>query len=276
MDNSMTHPFEILFRDDESVFVGGLRDVETFSLEEAVKLDLPYFCVNPVSGGRGAANVTRAANLLFESDKGTLEAQERALEDSGLPYACLTFSGNKSLHAIVAISDRSLSQDEYKPLHALICRKLLESGFVADRACGNISRLSRTPYATNHTTERRQNVLRVRAAVSFQELLHWLGEVSLPREKTLRRAVKAASADMPPWILRMLEYGTLGESGSRRQTLFAAAKALQERGWEPEAVEKLLRPRCTVWFSPEELRHMGDIVHIKVREAFSMGERACE
>ena len=70
--------------------------------------DAEYFVVNPVKNfnNRKESNIANYQNFVFESDKNTLELQKEKLlwlNDNGLPFRTITYSGSKSLHAIVSL-----------------------------------------------------------------------------------------------------------------------------------------------------------------------------
>ena len=87
-----------------------------------------YLCINPLDGtGRKAkANVTDYRNLLVECDPDAWEdkdaahrvaelaGQVAAAEAVGLPSTCVTYSGHKSIHFIVAVDAADLADYEAK------------------------------------------------------------------------------------------------------------------------------------------------------------------
>ena len=78
-----------------------------------------YYTVNPIHprldfrsdiavtpGSRAAINVTKLKNFLFEFDDMPLKLQLKfLLEDSGIPWTGIVFSGGKSYHAILSLEE---------------------------------------------------------------------------------------------------------------------------------------------------------------------------
>lgn len=98
--------------------------------------------VNPMDdAGISDSNVARFASALVESDDMPLKDQERMLLELELPIRCITASGGKSIHAVVAIDaeGREHYRDRVEALH----RKCESSGMTIDKANRNPSRLTR-------------------------------------------------------------------------------------------------------------------------------------
>lgn len=98
--------------------------------------------VNPMDGkGISDVNVVRCKNALVESDDMPLKDQERMLFELGLPIACITDSGGKSLHAIVRIDadGRNHYADRVRYMHA----ECEHAGMTIDKANKNPGRLTR-------------------------------------------------------------------------------------------------------------------------------------
>ena len=99
---------------------------------------------NPLDGnGCKNENVTEYRYALVESDSTDLEKQNAIIREMELPVACLVFSGEKSLHAIVRV-DAGNYEEYRKRVNYLyeICKK---NGLEIDQQNRNPSRLSRMP-----------------------------------------------------------------------------------------------------------------------------------
>ncbi len=99
---------------------------------------------NPLDGkGIKDANVTDYRYALVESDKIPVEKQNVIIRKLELPVACLVYSGDKSLHAIVRINATSI-EEYWKRVDYLytVCQK---NGLEPDMNNRNPSRLSRMP-----------------------------------------------------------------------------------------------------------------------------------
>ena len=100
--------------------------------------------VNPLDGkGVKDANVTDYRYVLIESDSLPVERQNALMRELELPIATLTYTGGKSLHAVVRVDAKD--RDEYRRRVAYIFDVCRKNGLDIDKACRNPSRLSRLP-----------------------------------------------------------------------------------------------------------------------------------
>lgn len=99
--------------------------------------------INPLDGGASDKNVTSFRYALIESDTLSKEEQVTTIKRLNLPYALLTDSGNKSIHAIVRVD----AKDPHD--YALKVRYLYDTcnaaGLQCDVNVSNPSRLTRLP-----------------------------------------------------------------------------------------------------------------------------------
>lgn len=103
-----------------------------------------WICVNPLDGkGTKNDNVTDYRYVLVESDSTEIEKQNEILRKLQLPIATLTYSGSRSLHAIVKIEAKNLPQYQERVDHLY---KILEkNGLRVDKQNKNPARLTRLP-----------------------------------------------------------------------------------------------------------------------------------
>ena len=100
--------------------------------------------VNPLDGkGVKDENVTEYRYVLIESDSLPVERQNALIRELELPVVTLTYTGGKSLHALVRVGARD--KDEYRKRVAYIFDVCRKNGLEIDKACKNPSRLSRFP-----------------------------------------------------------------------------------------------------------------------------------
>lgn len=99
---------------------------------------------NPLDGkGVKNENVTDYRYTLVESDSMDLEKQNAIIRELELPVACLVYSGEKSIHAIVKVDANSYEEYRKRVDYIYsICRK---NGLDIDVQNRNPSRLSRMP-----------------------------------------------------------------------------------------------------------------------------------
>ena len=103
-----------------------------------------FACVNPLDGrGREDKNVTDYRYALVESDSMTPEKQLALIHEMRLPCAAITWSGGKSVHAIVHIDAKD--KTEYRERVARLYEHLNKNGFATDEQNKNPSRLTRCP-----------------------------------------------------------------------------------------------------------------------------------
>lgn len=99
---------------------------------------------NPLDGeGISNANVTEYRYALIESDTLEVEKQRALMEELKLPIAVMTFSGGKSIHAIVKID--AITESDYKEKVDYLYRICKENGLEIDRQNKNASRMTRMP-----------------------------------------------------------------------------------------------------------------------------------
>ena len=104
---------------------------------------------NPLDGtGVKNENVTRFTYALVESDTISIAEQEAIYRKLELPIATLTYSGGKSLHAIVRVDAKDY--EEYRKRVDFLYDFLEKNGLKIDKQNRNPSRLSRMPGVTRN------------------------------------------------------------------------------------------------------------------------------
>lgn len=174
--------FDLLFRKGEGICYGQKKETE-------VRVDVdkyePYFSINPLhptadyenkgswGGRRCDMNVTAFRNFLFEMDGVELEVQKKILEECGIEFSTIVYSGGKSYHAILSLEQDLMTNPHtqegieyykyiWKRLAAKIDKfgteflrlKLPDSGSFLDTTCRNPSRFSRFPNAIRDNGEK--------------------------------------------------------------------------------------------------------------------------
>ncbi|MCD8205761.1 MAG: PriCT-2 domain-containing protein, partial [Clostridia bacterium] len=105
--------------------------------------------INPL-GGKGVkdSDVTALRYALIESDSEPIAVQREVYTRLRLPIACLVSSGGKSLHAVVKVDAKNLS--EYRQRVDYLYGVLEREGLKPDHADRNPARLSRMPGVTRN------------------------------------------------------------------------------------------------------------------------------
>lgn len=226
------NPLDLLFKDSDFVCVSSdcyetrlskYSDAKHFKTRE-------FFSINPFVAGtsRKDANVKEFRNFLFEIDTLDLDSQLKIFEGCKVPFALITFSGNKSYHAIVSLMN-SLDANPsdansvyiYKSIWSQIAKvidnyavsigfTLPETGSFLDQSCKNPSRFSRFPGVFRESTQKVQK-------------LHSQG--TLMDEETLNSIVSTTNIKLPDFgeindydIQSLDEFKRLMPDGLKYQT----------------------------------------------------------
>lgn len=128
--------------------------------------------VNPVVGkidpdqkGIRDKHVTSFENALIECDILSLEEQIRIIKDLELPYKALVYSGGKSVHAIVRVDAKSIS--DYKYRVGWLQEYCIKHRLPVDTQNSNPSRMTRLPGCTRGI--QKQMLLETAKPISFDE-----------------------------------------------------------------------------------------------------------
>lgn len=159
-------------------------------------IDLPdgmYVVVNPLNGeDRTDNSVTDYKNLLVECDppeaewesmgedqrRAELERQTRRLIACNLPIRTLTYSGNRSIHAVVAVDAKDKA--EYDERAAFVYKVLEDSGFTdLDPHTKNASRWTRLAGPSRNGTPQRL-IATGTGAANWEEWTEWVADNATP------------------------------------------------------------------------------------------------
>lgn len=227
-----------------------------------------WFCLNPLDATqdknpsqewhradkprRADCNVTAYRNILVEMDKTPLAEQEAIVRELGLPFSTKVFSGGKSYHFIVSLSEPCQDLEDYRDLAKRIYAVFGGKNTV-DVSNGNPSRLTRFPGAYRVETGNQQTLLEVRNRVSRSELEKWLEDNSQSKPKQLDQAkmeayLLAKYGDYPEqevvkqypsfFTRKYLENGA--PEGERNSSLFKVACDLFRSGYSEAEVIQLI------------------------------------
>lgn len=201
-----------------------------------------FVALNPMHTRRLDANVTAHRNLLIEFDGMGLEEQAAKLVDLDVPYTTLTFSGGKSLHAVIALSE-AVTPEAYAEIFDYL-RIIL---WQADRTARNPSRLTRVAGATRDNGVV-QELLDLRKRVPVDRVQKWIARFHAHIERhrqreaaeaarraeelAQRQAAGAAGLALVDSMTMKFLKGEIGTKGSRHARLVAAVFELHESGVE--------------------------------------------
>ena len=253
---------KLMFRPGESICVSpnkyGFHSVPLESaLEGTVALTSPdtkiptQYCdtnalllvaLNPIIGFRQDVNATAFRSFLIEMDYGELDQQAAYVNNMGMPYSAVVFSGNKSLHYLISLSTDIPSEKGYRYLAEWILNIMTN----ADQNCKNPSRSIRIPGAYREIGK--QQLLReLNGPISLSQLRFWLERHPNERPRERERLITDLS-DLPgktglkPWAAKLVRFG-LDPRKSRNKQWFALACEFALAGYSEDDTVNILGKR---------------------------------
>jgi hypothetical protein len=135
---------------------GALVSIDSTSLQQT-EGNFTHFKVN--AGGSKASDIVDYRYTLVECDEiADLKIQGAYIEQLGLPVASLTWSGNKSLHAVIKIE--ADTHEEYKRRVSLIHEVCDSVGFKIDKT-KDCCRFTRLAGSINNKTGKIQKLMEI-------------------------------------------------------------------------------------------------------------------
>jgi hypothetical protein len=200
--------------------------------------------LNPLVSECMDKNVTSFRNIMIESD--TLSPQEALyhINKSKIPYSCITFSGNKSLHFYVCLEDDIGSLETYNYVCKWVLRALGGATGMVDIKTISPSRKARLGGGTNNKTGLIQTFKPVRGRIPNNELQDWMLErieyrpIAVEKE-FVRRSTEPNPHLLKQWIVYSLEEGVY--DGKRNAFFYEAAINFAECGFDQEQCIQYLR-----------------------------------
>lgn len=235
-------------------------------LKEISENDILLVSINPIKGDRGDRNVTAFRTFLVEIDEGDLYQQKKYIEDLKMPYSVCIFSGNKSLHYGITLSEDLPSEDMWRDINEWILAVVSK----ADQQTKNPSRGIRFPDNIRKDGKGlRQQLIDIKQRVDLELLFDWLDfwpELN-PRLKKAISKKNIIPADagrgIPWWIMEKLKDG-VGSKGNRNTEWFKVAASLAQKGYDEEGITDALR----FFFLPDydfTFKEWGDIIKSAVK-----------
>lgn len=206
--------------------------------KEPEKSSLPY--ARSTLGRRADCNVPVYRNILIEMDEVPLDKQRGIISEYNMPFSTATYSGGKSIHFVISMSDPCATKEEYDMIVDLIFRTMEVS---IDKACRNPSRLTRNPGVMREGKE--QKLLEIRGRVQKQAIIEWaagFGNIPVPKApfKKQKGNTKNGFRSMPPrWIMDFLSSGV--EDGNRNNTAFKVGCGLAKMGYTESEISDMIR-----------------------------------
>jgi hypothetical protein len=240
--------FKLLFRSSDQICVG--NEYATEVGPQPLEPRSSFFSINPLSsqfdyqksatgliernnGSRRAdLNVTRFQNFLAEIDNIPVQDQLELLKKSDFPWATITYSGGKSLHAILSLETpldiephTQEGVDFYKKTWkqlASVFEQRIGLSNVLDSSCQNPSRLSRMPGAYRNGIEQKLLYLgRLCSNHELNEILKECTDIKDTKISKLKNVTSLSEKDIKLYIpaelfarLRFPASWSQGESGN--------------------------------------------------------------
>lgn len=181
-----------------------------------------YFSINAMHTSRADANVVCYRNFLLELDSVPL-AQQIELVTSRLPVTAITFSGGKSYHFILSLTEPVQTETDYRR----IIRGLMEAVPEADRSTKNPSRLSRLPNAVRPDTGLLQELVYLGNRIPLAEL----PKASPYHEpKELPKDIVYVTAQLNEVLYQGVDNYIAGHFSGRNQFFYWLGRRLSELG----------------------------------------------
>jgi len=202
--------------------------------------------LNPVRGSREDVNVVGFRSFLVECDDIPLEEQLDYINSTGLPYSACIFSGNRSLHFLVTLSEDLPDLNTYR----FYARWIVGAIEKADKNTVNPTRGIRIPDHVRDTGKI-QKLIKIGRRIDKSELDDWLSgfmdkKPSLETEKVRVKPEHPIDVSgLPRWIQNAIEIGPKILPDGRNRTWFILSLRLAEHGWSYEQIIDILDPVFT-------------------------------
>ena len=212
--------------------------------------DILLVAMNPIKGDRSDRNVTSLRTFLVEIDGEDVYEQKKYIESLGMPYTICVFSGNKSLHYGITLSEDIHSEEMWRDINEWILAIVSK----ADQQTKNPSRSIRFPGNQRKDGKAlQQQLIDIKDRVDLDILFDWLDQWpdKNPRLKKAanRRKVNipaGTSVGIPAYIVTKLNEG-VGRQGSRNSEWFKVVATLASKGYSEEGIMAALQ----FYFVPE-------------------------
>lgn len=206
-------PLEEVLGNDEITLIPTEESCKKRNLEfipenyDRVKTDnLLMVALNPINGYRIDKNCVAYRSFLVELDIGTIPQQINTLNHIKLPFSAQIFSGNKSVHTLITLSEDIPTEKQYR----FVAQWILNIIKLADQNIQNPSRSIRIP-GPYREPGKQQTLIEIRDKVDTQVFMEWLNkyeklkpEIKIPRKIS---GTKANFDRLSPWAQSILKKG---------------------------------------------------------------------
>lgn len=245
MQNDVTL-LSTIYRDGIVLENGTVRPA---TLEESLRVvpgnTLQLVALNPIKGWREDMNCTAFRNFLVECDYGSQEQQLAYIrEQYKMPFSAAVFSGGKSIHYLISLSEDLPNEEIWRVLAEWILAILP----LADQKTKNPSRSIRVPGAIRDG--KLQTLIEYRGPVSLGDLRAWLEQFPHCKPKPPKKYETSGEPDdlsrIKPWARRTLIHGLDPKKGRNAQWHALACEFAKAGYSEDHALDILRR-----FFTPQ-------------------------
>jgi hypothetical protein len=206
---------------------------------EKVSTDrLVLVALNPIKGFRVDESCTAFRNFLVEIDTGDLKSQLDYIDNMGLPYSGVVFSGSKSLHFLISLDSDLPNEKVWRTLNEWILNSLP----MADQQTKNPTRSIRIPGAVREG-KGLQRLVKMVGKVSLDDLKKYLSRFPDAKPKQYEKRKISDKLDISkitvPWVRKALLYG-LDSNKSRNQQWFSISCEFTLAGYELSDIIEVL------------------------------------
>lgn len=218
-------------------------------LPKKISIDeINLLTINPIVGFRNDNNITAFRSFLVELDEGSLAEQKSYIDSIKLPYSCCVFSGNKSLHFGIVLSQDLVDIYSWKTINNWILNILSK----ADQQTKNPSRNIRFPNNIRIDTGNKQSLVYLGQRISQAQLFGWLNQYPDLKPKQYKKpsnivySTLATFSSLPSNIKEWLNDGVHNLSQGKNTRWFVIASVCADKGFSIEDTVGLL----SVYFTP--------------------------
>jgi hypothetical protein len=196
--------------------------------------------LNPMGWGyRKDSNCSAFRNFLIEMDTHEKHIQVEYIKRLGIPYSAMVWSGSKSVHTLISLSEDLPDEKTYRMLYKWI----LKLATLSDQALGNPSRSIRLAGGTRPETGNTQELIELKSRVKLDNFMAYLNKYPhlRPKEREERKDLTFQNDydKLSSWARSQLKDG-IDFSKGRNKTYFGLACDLAKSGYsESETIEIL-------------------------------------
>ena len=200
---------------------------------------LIFVALNPINGFRKDSGCYKFRNFLIEMDTHEKHIQIEYIKRLGIPYSGMVWSGSKSVHTLISLSEDLPDEKTYRMLYKWI----LSIATLSDQALGNPSRSIRLPGVIRPETNNMQELIELGSRVKLDDFMAWLNKYPhlRPKEREERKGLTSEKdyGRLSSWCRSQFKDG-IDFSKGRNKTWFSLACDLAKSGYSETEAEEIL------------------------------------